>query len=190
MEDKCTMRFAQVPQRSGGPWGPQGPHEAPRGIFGPFGAPRAPPGAPGDSGGAPGAPQRLPGHFWKNPDFGLPAAPGLRGGSGLAAAPSGLAASSSRHSRRRTPQNLRHGRILRGLAAAAGLAAAPSPCCLASGCLRRFFPAKNAFFGKQVTCTLKKEVLREGSPEPGTPLDRRGPRFHVQGCAGELEMRV
>ena len=61
-------------------------------------------------------------------------------------------------------------------AAAAGLAAAPSPCLrfswYASG---GFFPAKNAFFGKKVTCTLKKKVLREGSPEPGTYLDRRGP---------------
>ena len=47
-------------------------------------------------------------------------------------------------------------------------------CGVASG---GFFPAKNAFFGKKVTCTSKKKVLREGFPEPGTPLDRRGPRF-------------
>ena len=55
----------------------------------------------------------------------------------------------------------------------------------ASGC---FFPAKNDMFLKKVTCASKKKVLREGSPGPGTPLDRRGPRFRVRGCAGELEM--
>ena len=68
-----ALRASPAAQR-GPTWGPQGPHEPPRGIFGPFGAPRAPPGAPGDSGEAPGAPRRLREHFWKNPDFGLPAA--------------------------------------------------------------------------------------------------------------------
>ena len=74
------MRFAQVPQRSGGPWGPQGAPCPPGGIFGPFGAPRAPPEAPGDSGGAPGAPRsppEAPGTFLEKPGFwppdGLPA---------------------------------------------------------------------------------------------------------------------
>ena len=50
------------------------------------------------------------------------------------------------------------------------------------------FPPQNDMFRRKVTCTSKKKVLREGSPGPGTPLDRRGPRFRVRGCAGELEM--
>ena len=150
----------------GAPWGPMGPH----------GAPWAPRGAPEGTGGAPeapGAPQRLWEHFWDFPDFGLPGAPPASGPgpawqafsrlvaafSGLAAALDGLAAA------------------LDGLAAAAaGPAAAPSFClrfsCVASG---GFFPPKNDMFRKKVTCTSKKKVLREGSPEPGTPLDRRGP---------------
>ena len=72
-----------------GPWGPKGPMP-PGGFFGPFGAPRAPSGAPGDSGGAPGAPRRLPGHFWKNPDFGPEPASG-HGPRNLAPEPLGLA---------------------------------------------------------------------------------------------------
>ena len=156
---------SRSPTAQRGPtWGPKGwAHGAPRapcppgGFFGPFGAPRAPSGAPGDSGGAPGAPRRLRGHFWEKTDFGLPAAPGLRGGGGLAAAPSGLAA-------------------------------APSPCCPASGLPRRdvFLPARMTFFfGNARHVPQKKKVLREGSPGPGTPLDRRGPRFRIRGCAGE-----
>ena len=39
----------------------------------------------------------------------------------------------------------------------------------------RFFPAKMTFFRKKVTSDLEKKVLREGSPGPGTYLDRRGP---------------
>ena len=128
--DECTLRFAhshkahkgpQGPHM--GPWGPKGPMP-PRGHFWALWGPKGPSGGTGDSGEAPGAPRRLREHFWKNPDFGLPAPPGLRGGSGLAAAfsglaaaPRGLPASSSRHSRRRTRRILRHGRILRGLAA-------------------------------------------------------------------------
>ena len=68
-------------------------------------------------------------------------------------------------------------------AAFSGLAAAPSPCCPASGMppavfsrqKTRFSWKKNDMFRKKVTCTSEKKVLREGSPGPGTPLDRRGP---------------
>ena len=50
-----------------------GPQGAPWGPMGPQGGTGRPQEAKGDSGEAPGAPRRLPGHFWKNPDFGLPA---------------------------------------------------------------------------------------------------------------------
>ena len=75
-----------------GPWGPKGPMP-PRGHFWALWGPKGPSGGTGGlRGEAPGAPRRLPGHFWKNPDFGLPAAGLAPAPSGLAAAPSGLAA--------------------------------------------------------------------------------------------------
>ena len=169
--DKSTMRFAQVPQRSGGPWGPQGPHEPPRAFLGPLGPQGPLQGHRGTPGEPPEPPRGSGSIFGKTRIWTSRRPPGLRGGSGLAAAfsglaaaPRGLAASSSGHSRRRPRRILRHGRILRGLAAdfeRPGGRRRPGggPKLLFEVlvvCLRRFFPGKKRVFREKSDMYLEK----------------------------------
>ncbi len=164
------MRFAQVPQRSGGPWGPQGPHEPPGAFLGPLGPQGPHQRHRGTQGEPPEPPRGSPGIFGKTRILASRRPPGLRGVSGLAAAlpacrrpppacrrPAlGILADELARIRdmagffeawRRLGADFERPGGGGGLAAAAaGLAAAPSPCFPASGCLRRFFPGKNNVF--------------------------------------------
>ena len=148
----------------------------PPGPFWAFGAPRAPPEAPGDSGEAPGAPRRLREHFWDTPDFGLPASsrrPACRRlpeawrrpleawrRPALGILADELArfcdmAGFFEAWRRLWPDFSRPGGLA---AAAAGLAAAPSFCCSASG-----LPRRGAFSLQQQAPSKKR---RAGTPQP------------------------
>ena len=161
-----------------GPWGPKGPMP-PGGHFWALWGPKGPTRGTGGLRGSPRSPPEAPGAFLEKPGFwppgGLPAR-GKISHRKVSSKGSQPRRDPSRDLRldKLVPQKIpspelstkekSKSRIFfrnpavwssagggnSGLAAAAGLAAAPSPCCLASGCLRRFFSQqKMRFSGKE-----------------------------------------